>query len=105
MLHAYFTPISICFVYTLLYFYTFYGTNPLTRCHSVSSLFSTVFGFRKVLKEISAKFEISQPGIIFGIYASRRTKDETKMGHEGPTSPGGATHKPVTPGGEEEPQT
>jgi hypothetical protein len=34
MLHAYFTPIVLCFVYTSWYFYAYSGTNLLTRCHS-----------------------------------------------------------------------
>ena len=36
MLHACFTPISICFVYTSLHFYAFSRTNLLTRCHSAT---------------------------------------------------------------------
>jgi hypothetical protein len=47
MLHACFTPIALCFVYTLWRFYAFSGTNLLTRCHSASSLFSAVFVFQK----------------------------------------------------------
>jgi hypothetical protein len=47
MLHACFTPIALCFVYTLWHFYAFSETNLLTRCHSASSLFSTVFVFQK----------------------------------------------------------
>jgi hypothetical protein len=40
---------TICFVfcYTSWHFYAFSGTNLLTRCHSASSLFSTVFVFQK----------------------------------------------------------
>jgi hypothetical protein len=47
MLHACFTPIALCFVYTLWRFYAFSRTNLLTRCHSASSLFSAVFVFQK----------------------------------------------------------
>jgi hypothetical protein len=47
MLHACFTPIALCFVYTLWHFYAFFGTNLLMRCHSASSLFSAVFVFQK----------------------------------------------------------
>src|SRR5215218_9926857 len=47
MLHACFTPIHMCFVYTSLHFYMISGTNLLTRCHSASSLFSAVFVFQK----------------------------------------------------------
>src|SRR4051812_26797341 len=47
MLHACFVSFVLCFVYTLRYFYTLSGTNLLTRCHSASCLFSSVFGSRK----------------------------------------------------------
>jgi hypothetical protein len=45
MLHACFTPFASCFVYTSWRFYAISGTNLLTRCHSVSFLFSAVFVF------------------------------------------------------------
>jgi hypothetical protein len=35
------------FCYTLWHFYVFSRTNPLTRCHSASSLFFAVFVFQK----------------------------------------------------------
>ncbi len=57
MLHACFTPIHMCFVYTSLHFYMISGTNLLTRCHSASSLFSAVFGFRKSIKEIFSELD------------------------------------------------
>jgi hypothetical protein len=47
MLHACFYTIFLVFRYTLWHFYAFSGTNLLTRCHSASSLFSTVFVFQK----------------------------------------------------------
>jgi hypothetical protein len=47
MLHACFYTICLVFRYTLWHFYTFSGTNLLTRCHSASSLFSAVFVFQK----------------------------------------------------------
>jgi hypothetical protein len=37
----------LSFHYTLWHFYAFSGTNLLTRCHSVSSLFSAIFVFQK----------------------------------------------------------
>jgi hypothetical protein len=42
-----YAPFALCFVYTSWHFYAFSGTNLLTRCHSASSLFSTVFVFQK----------------------------------------------------------
>jgi ABC-type uncharacterized transport system permease subunit len=47
MLHACLYTICFVFCYTLWCFYAFSGTNLLTRRHSVSSLFSAIFVFRK----------------------------------------------------------
>ena len=47
--------IATCFGYTLYYFYAFSGTNLLTRCHSASSVFSAVFGFRNPTRKISSE--------------------------------------------------
>src|SRR4051812_35158797 len=57
MLHACLVSTLLCFVYTLRHFYTFSGTNLLTRCHSVSCLFSAVFGFRKASKKIFSELD------------------------------------------------
>jgi hypothetical protein len=57
MLHARFTPIALCFVYTLWHFYAFSGTNLLTRCHSVSSCFLLFLYFRKVTQEIFSELD------------------------------------------------
>jgi hypothetical protein len=47
MLHACFYTICLVFCYTSWHFYVFFGTNLLTRCYTVSSLFPTVFVFQK----------------------------------------------------------
>jgi hypothetical protein len=47
ILHACLHTICFVFCYTLWHFYAFSETNLLTRCHSVSSLFSAVFVFQK----------------------------------------------------------
>jgi hypothetical protein len=47
MLHACLYTICFVFCYTSWHFYTFFGTNLLTRCHSASSLFSAIFVFQK----------------------------------------------------------
>jgi hypothetical protein len=47
MIHACFTPIALCFVYTLWRFYAFSETKLLMICHSASSLFSAIFVFQK----------------------------------------------------------
>src|SRR6266576_1500110 len=57
MLHACFTPIALCFITILWHFYTISDTNLLTRCHGASSLFSAVFGFRKVTQEIFSELD------------------------------------------------
>jgi hypothetical protein len=57
MLHAYFTPIALCFVYTSWHFYAFSGTNLLTRYHSASSCFLLFLYFRKVTQEIFSELE------------------------------------------------
>jgi hypothetical protein len=63
MLHAYFAPIALCFVYTLWHFYAFSGTNLLTRCHSASSYFPLFLFFRKVTKEIFSELDEMKPEI------------------------------------------
>jgi hypothetical protein len=57
MLHACFTPISLCFVYTSWHFYSFSGTNLLTRCHRASSCFLLFLYFRKVILEIFSELD------------------------------------------------
>jgi hypothetical protein len=57
MIHAYFTPIALCFVYTSWHFYAFSGTNLLTRCHSVGSCFLLFLCFRKVTQEIFSELD------------------------------------------------
>jgi hypothetical protein len=47
MLHACSYTICLVFCYTSWYFYAFFGTNLLIRCHNASSLFSAVFVFQK----------------------------------------------------------
>jgi hypothetical protein len=57
MLHACFTPIALCFIYTSWHFYAFSGTNLLTRCHSVSSYFLLFLYFRKFIQEIFSELD------------------------------------------------
>src|SRR4051812_5907430 len=65
MFHACLVSTLLCFVYTLRYFYTFSGTNLLTRFYSASCLFSAVFGFRKASKEIFSELDGAKPKSIF----------------------------------------
>ena len=67
----------------------FSGTNLLTRCQSASSLFSAVFGFKTILKEIFLELEIKDPEIIFGKGTFQKTEDMTKWTTEKPPPPRG----------------
>jgi hypothetical protein len=57
MLHACLYTIFFVFCYTSWCFYAFSGTNLLTRCHSVSSLFLLFLCFRKATQEIFSKLD------------------------------------------------
>src|SRR6266699_2600396 len=57
MLHACSTPIALSFTTILWRFYAISDSNLLTRCRSASSLFSAVFGFRKVTQEIFSELD------------------------------------------------
>jgi hypothetical protein len=70
MLHACFTSIALCFVYTLWHFYTFSGTNLLTRGHSASSGFLLFLCFRKVTQEIFSELDETKDKV--PIYLTRR---------------------------------
>jgi hypothetical protein len=83
MIHACFTPIAFCFVYTSWHFYAFSGTNLLMRCHSACFLFSTIFlCFRKVTQEIFSKLDETKADV--PIYLTRRqSPKERRRGARG----------------------
>jgi hypothetical protein len=70
MLHACFTPIALCFVYTSWHFYAFSRTNLLIRCHSASSCFLLFLYFREVIQEIFSELDEMKPEV--PILLSRR---------------------------------
>jgi hypothetical protein len=79
MLHACFTPISLCFVYTSWHFYAFSGTNLLTRCHSASSCFLLFLCFRKVTQQIFSELDKMKAKV--PIYLTwRRSPKERRRG-------------------------
>jgi hypothetical protein len=83
MLHACFTPIALCFIYTSWHFYAFSGTNLLTRCHG-----SAVFIFQK-----------SYTGNILRIGRNKNRSSylsDTKADSKGETE---KSQEPATPGG------
>jgi hypothetical protein len=86
MLHACFTPFALSFVYTSWRFYAISGTDLLTRCHCVSSLFSAVLCFRKATQEIFS--ELDETKTETPILPEGRTRTEREPeGGQGPASP------------------
>ena len=66
MFHACFIPIATCFASTLCHFYTFSGTNLLTRCRSASSCFLLFLYSRKASLEIFSELdETSRTSLFF----------------------------------------
>ena len=57
MFHANIIPIATCFASTLCHFYTFFGTNLLTRCRSASSCFLLFLYSRKASLEIFSELD------------------------------------------------
>jgi hypothetical protein len=98
MLHACFTPIALCFVYTLWHFYAFSGTSLLTRCHSASSCFLLFLYFRKVIQEIFS--ELDEIKAKPPIFPDTKTEFEAEMeeGTEVATPPGGTGPPLAAPG-------
>jgi hypothetical protein len=74
MLHACLHTICFVFCYTSWRFYAFSGTNLLTRCHSVSSLFSAILCFRKATQEIFSELDETKAKPFIFTEASRRPK-------------------------------
>jgi hypothetical protein len=63
MLHACFTPIALCFIYTSWHFYVFSGTNLLTRCHSVISCFLLFCVLKKLHRKIFSELDETKPEV------------------------------------------
>jgi hypothetical protein len=78
MLHACFTPIALCFVYTLWHFYAFSETNLLTRCHSASSCFLLFLYFRKVIQEIFSKLDKTNAKVPIYLTQRRSPKERRR---------------------------
>jgi hypothetical protein len=75
MLHACFTPIALCFIYTLWHFYAFSGTNQLTRCHSASSYFLLFLCFKKVTQEIFSELDETKADVPIYLKGRRSPKE------------------------------
>ena len=93
MFHVDIIPIVTCFTYTSYHFYTFSGTNLLTRCHSASSFFLLFLYFRKAVKEIFSELDENQRRSLFHRHVhgvQRRDGEAPGGGHtwarRGPTA-------------------
>jgi hypothetical protein len=93
MLHTCSYTICLVFCYTSWRFYAFSGTNLLTRCHSVSSLFSTVLCFRKVTRKIFSELHETKAEPPIFTEASRRSKMRWRRARGQPHHRG-ARHSP-----------
>ena len=65
-------------------FYTFSGTNLLTRCHSASSCFLLFLVSEKVTQEIFSKLDVTKANIPIFTVRKRRTEDESNTGARWP---------------------
>jgi hypothetical protein len=83
-----FYTICSCFVYTSWRFYAIFGTNLLTRCHSVSSLFSAVLCFRKATQEIFSELDETKTETPILSGGRTGTKREPEGGQRAPSPPG-----------------
>jgi hypothetical protein len=92
MRHACFYTICLVFHYTSWHFYAFSGTNLLTRCHSVSSLFSAVLVFQKITQEIFSELDETKAEHPEIYRSFQRTKEEAEKGHRAATPLGGAAY-------------
>ena len=65
MFPACFISNATCFASTLCHFYTFFGTNLLTRCRSASSCFLLFLYSRKASLEIFSELDETSRGSLF----------------------------------------
>ena len=86
-----------------LCFPTFFGTNLLTRCPSASSLFSAIFGFRKVVLEIFSELDTAKTEVPIFLRSNRKSEGESKTGTRWASPCPGAGPPLAVPGGGESP--
>jgi hypothetical protein len=84
MLHACFTPIALCFVYTSWRSYVFFGTNLLTRCHSASSCFLLFLYFRKVIQETFSELDETKAEVPILLTRRWSTKERRRRARRRP---------------------
>jgi hypothetical protein len=81
MLHACFTPIALCFVYTSWHLYAFSRTNLLTRCHSACSCFLLFFYSKFLTKEIFSELDEAKSKV--PIFLTRRRSQKRRQRRAG----------------------
>jgi hypothetical protein len=86
------------FCYTSWRFYAFSRTNLLTRCHSVSSLFSAIFVFQKSYIGNILRIGQNKSQSSYFSWSVTRSKAETEGSQEAAMPPHGANHPQATPG-------
>ena len=87
MFHACFIPIATCFASTLYHFYTFFGTNLLTRCRSVSSCFLLFLYSRKASLEIFSELDETTRGCLFFQNSPDGAKEQQRRATRRPHAP------------------
>ena len=90
MFHATYLMILTCFRYILCHFYTFSGTNLLTRCRSASSCFLPVFAFRNPGKEIFSERDETFSKSLKILRSFQRREDPKLRSHVGSIQQAGA---------------
>ena len=93
MFHACFIPIATYVASTLYHFYTFFGTNLLTRCHSARSCFLLFLYSRKASLEIFSELDETSRGSLF----YQNTPEGPKEQHRRATRRPHATRARVPP--------
>ena len=78
MFHVDIIPIVTCFASTLYHFYTFFGTNLLTRCRSASSCFLLFLYSRKASLEIFSELDETSRGSLFYQNTPEGPKDQRR---------------------------
>ena len=87
MFHACFIPIVTCFASTLCHFYTFSGTNLLTRCRSASSCFLLLLYSRKASLEIFSELDETSRGSRFCQNTPDGAKEQQRRATREPHAP------------------
>src|SRR5215217_6598547 len=84
MFHATFMTILECFIHTLQHYYTFSGTNLLTRCRSASCCFLLFLVSEILVTKYSRNWTKSPPRFLFCPEASRTPESRQRGGLVGP---------------------